>query len=999
MNDLVGQTLGQYRIVEPIGEGGMATVYKAYQPGLDRYVAVKVLPPIHAKTPGFSERFLREAKAIAGLHHPNILPIYDFGQDDGYSFIVMRYIEGARTLRDVMAEPLSLGQIAGVIEQIAAALDHAHRQGVIHRDVKPVNVLMDGDWALLTDFGLAKITEASVKLTGSGVGVGTPAYMSPEQGQGLEIDHRTDIYSLGIILFEMLTGKIPHEAETPFAIVLKRVTEPLPMPRSMNPEIPESIERVILKALATDPADRFESVGEMAKALRRAGESLKGGLVFEQETVVPVAGTLEGGRDVCTRPMPASVAEGEGVAVKKEAVPSTVLPARREVPMWAWAALGAVLVLVVALGWVILGGRGAEPASTLEAIAQATTLVAAAQTPPPARTDTLLPPTPTPLPTDILTPTTLLPIPISPDNAHEVVQVDLWGKGALYSGSQVSWSPDGALLAVESSLGMYFYDAQTLEEYAFYPAESYRESENYHYFSRWPDGHPFSRMRTHAISSDGQIAVLAGDWTKEKIKGIRMMRVSDEAWLDEIPIEESVFSLAISPDGEFVASGMESGKIHIWQTRTYELLRTLEGHTDAARSVDFSPNGEVLVSGSKDATVRLWRALDGTLLHTLEGHTDEINRVIFSPSGEIVASGSNDGLVNIWRISDGKLLRTLEEHDSSVYSVAFSPDGQRLVSTSGDGLIRVWRVADGALLNTQDGHISIYKGLTFSPDSKILACAGWKTMRLYSAPDGELLNMLKHADHIWSAAFSPDGTLLATGTHGGPIRLWRIPEGFPVRTLEGHMDHVTGLAFTPDGKILASSSDDHTVKLWRVSDGELLQTLEGHEAWVRDVAISPDGEVLASAGWDGVVKLWKVSDGTLLDTIEGYSGSVMSVNFSPDGWTLAFSSGDKTARLWNFSEGELIHTLEGHTSDVYNAVFSPDGETLATNSITFDSTIRLWRVSDGELLNTLEMPFNWTWELTFSPDGTMLASGATDGVVRLWGIGTPGPPTPTPPSP
>jgi WD40 repeat protein len=991
MNDLVGQTLGQYRIVEPIGEGGMATVYKAYQPGLDRYVAMKVLPPIHAKTPGFGERFLREAKAIAGLHHPNILPVYDFGQDGGYSYIVMRYIEGARTLRDVMAERLSLGQIAGVIEQIAAALDHAHRQGVIHRDVKPANVLMDGDWALLTDFGLAKITEASVKLTGSGVGVGTPAYMSPEQGQGLEIDHRTDIYSLGIILFEMLTGKIPHEAETPFAIVLKRVTEPLPMPRSMNPEIPESVERVILKALATDPADRFESVGEMAAALRKASEALERGVIFERETP-PAVDRKEGGTIVRTRPVPAPPVEEEMEAV----------PVKRRAPVWAWGVLGLVLVLAVALGWAMLRRRGAEPTSTLAAVVQATTPAAAVQ-PPISATPLPLAPTPLPaetlVPTDILTPTTLLPIPISPDNAHQVVQVDLWGKGALYSGSQVSWSPDGALLAVESSLGMYFYDAETLEEYAFYPPESYKESEPPKYFLRWPDGHPFSWIRTRAISSDGQMMVVAGDWREEKIKGVRMMRVSDEAWFDEIPIEESVFSLAISPDGEFVASGMESGKIHIWQTRTLELLRTLEGHTYTVQSVAFSPNGEVLASGSKDATVRLWRASDGTLLHVLEGHTDEVSRVIFSPGGEIVASGSNDGLVNIWRITDGNLLRTLEEHDSSVYSVAFSPDGQRLVSTSGDGLIRVWRVADGALLNTQDAHISLYKGLSFSPDSRTVAVAAGKAVRLYSAPDGEILNTLKHADHIWSTTFSPDGTLLATGTHGGPIRLWRIPEGSPVRTLEGHTDHVTGLAFTPDGEILASSSDDHTVRLWRVSDGELLQTLQGHEAWVRDVAISPDGEVLASAGWDGVVKLWKVSDGTLLDTIEGYSGSVMSVNFSPDGWTLAFSSGDKTARLWNFSEGELIHTLEGHTSDVYNAVFSPDGETLATNSITFDSTIRLWRVSDGELLNTLEMPFNWTWELTFSPDGTMLASGATDGVVRLWGIGTPGPPIPTPPSP
>jgi len=270
MDDLIGRTLGRYQIVAQIGEGGMATVYKAYQPGLNRFVALKVLPPIHARQPDFSERFRREAEAIGNLNHPNILPVFDSGQEEGYSFLVMRYVEGARTLKEVMSERLGLDRIAALVDQIASALDCAHRQGVVHRDVKPTNVLMDGDWALLTDFGLAKMVESSVKLTGSGVGVGTPAYMSPEQGQGLPVDLRSDIYSLGVVLFEMLTGQIPHNAETPFAIVVKRVTEPLPLPRTVNPELSEAVEQVLLKALARDPADRYDSAGALAEAFRQA---------------------------------------------------------------------------------------------------------------------------------------------------------------------------------------------------------------------------------------------------------------------------------------------------------------------------------------------------------------------------------------------------------------------------------------------------------------------------------------------------------------------------------------------------------------------------------------------------------------------------------------------------------------------------------------------------------------------------------------------------------
>jgi serine/threonine protein kinase len=266
---LIGRNLGQYRIVQKIGEGGMATVYKAFQPTLDRYVAIKVLPPLHADRPEFGERFEREAKAIAQLHHPNIVPIYDFGQDGDYRFLVMRYIDGATTLRDLMKTSLSLTQVTDLVGQVAAALGHAHRQGIIHRDVKPSNVMMDGQWALLTDFGLARMAEALVELTGSGIGIGTPAYMSPEQGRGLAVDHRSDIYSLGIILFEMLTGQIPHNADTPFAVVFRRITEPLPMPRTLNPGIPEDVEQVVLKALATEPAHRFEAADEMAQALQR----------------------------------------------------------------------------------------------------------------------------------------------------------------------------------------------------------------------------------------------------------------------------------------------------------------------------------------------------------------------------------------------------------------------------------------------------------------------------------------------------------------------------------------------------------------------------------------------------------------------------------------------------------------------------------------------------------------------------------------------------------
>lgn len=283
MDTLIGQTLGQYQIVEQIGKGGMATVFKAYQPRLDRYVAIKVLPAYYAHEEGFSERFVREAKAIARLDHPNILPVYDFGQTDGLSYIVMKYV-AAGTIKERLGQPLVPEDTIDILKQVASALDHAHDQGILHRDVKPGNILIDANgWVYLSDFGLAKMVEGSVQLTGSGVGIGTPAYMSPEQGQGLKVDGRTDVYALGVILYEMLTGRVPYEAETPMAVVVKHITSPLPMPRTINPSIPSSVERVILKALAKDPDDRFARAGELVSALEAAITQVE-----SKESVAPV---------------------------------------------------------------------------------------------------------------------------------------------------------------------------------------------------------------------------------------------------------------------------------------------------------------------------------------------------------------------------------------------------------------------------------------------------------------------------------------------------------------------------------------------------------------------------------------------------------------------------------------------------------------------------------------------------------------------------------------
>ena len=283
-----GQMLGPYRIINQIGRGGMATVYKAYQSSVDRYVAVKVLPSQLAESREFATRFQQEARIIAKLEHPHILPVFDYGESDGVAYFVMRYLE-AGTLKDRMdaGRPLPVNEIDKLFTQLAGALSYAHSHGVIHRDLKPANALIDSQGnVFLTDFGIAKLLEsASPRLTQTDAIMGTPAYISPEQAQGHKVDQRSDIYSLGIILYEMVTGSVPFVAETPLAVLFKHISDPLPPPSVVKPDIRPAMEKVILKALAKDPKDRFATAAEFVAAWERALQTVE--TVAESETVPP----------------------------------------------------------------------------------------------------------------------------------------------------------------------------------------------------------------------------------------------------------------------------------------------------------------------------------------------------------------------------------------------------------------------------------------------------------------------------------------------------------------------------------------------------------------------------------------------------------------------------------------------------------------------------------------------------------------------------------------
>lgn len=294
MDTLTGRTLGAYRLIESVGMGGMAVVYKAYDPALDRYVAIKLLPPYLRLDPDFPVRFHAEARNIARLHHPNILPIYGYGEEDGLSYFAMALVAGG-TLGDLMGTAMEVDRAVSLTVTIADALNYAHSEGIVHRDVKPANVLMARpDWPLLSDFGIARMLEQNISLTRSGSAfLGTPHYMAPEQGRGEKITPQTDQYALGTVLYEMLTGTPPYHADTPQAIVFQHMFATPPLPRSRNPAIPRGIESVILRTLAKGPADRFSDMSAFARALQAAAA----GTVFSPGDQAPNINDTSGGVD------------------------------------------------------------------------------------------------------------------------------------------------------------------------------------------------------------------------------------------------------------------------------------------------------------------------------------------------------------------------------------------------------------------------------------------------------------------------------------------------------------------------------------------------------------------------------------------------------------------------------------------------------------------------------------------------------------------------------
>ncbi|GAC1364204.1 MAG: NB-ARC domain-containing protein [Ktedonobacteraceae bacterium] len=450
---------------------------------------------------------------------------------------------------------------------------------------------------------------------------------------------------------------------------------------------------------------------------------------------------------------------------------------------------------------------------------------------------------------------------------------------------------------------------------------------------------------------------------------------------------DSILSVAVSPDGKFLATGTADSEVRLWSVDDGVPFGTLSGHTDWVRSVSIDRNGVLLASASEDQTIRLWDVNTQRCLAILRGHTGRVYSVAFSPNGKYLASGGEDQTIRLWDVARRQSFKICHEHTNRVWSVSFSPDSTLLASSSEDQTIRLWDVTTGSCLKVLEGHETRIWSVTFSPDGRLLASGGEdQEVRIWDVHSGQLHKALYgHNDWVRSVAFSPDGNVLASSGDDNTIRLWDVEEARCIKTLEGHDNRVRSIAFSPDSKILVTGGDDQTINLWEANTGRRIKKLHGNITRTWCVAFSSDGAFVASTNEDQSIRLWETSTGKYLKVFYEQTNWVRSIAFSPDSTLLASGGEDRVIRLWDVATGQLLKTFEGHSSWIYSVAFDPKGETLA--SCGEDQTVRLWDVKTGKSTILQELS-DWVRSVAYSSTGEIIVSGGEDQVIRLWDVNT-----------
>ena len=844
------------------------------------------------------------------------------------------------------------------------------------------------------DFGIAKLlTDGEAKeteLTQLGGRALTPDYAAPEQIAGAPITTAADVYALGVMLYDLLTGQLPYRLKRDSRAALEEailkvdptvpsrapLTEAVAAARATTPKklarmLDGDLDTIAVKALKKQPAQRYATANAFDEDIARF---LRGDVVLAQ-------------RD--------SVAYRTLKFIRRHRIGLSVV---------------GVLVLVLAGGLAATTYEArvasVERDAALQAQLRSLTQTAAARakdSDPAGAMSIVLEVLPHPGANRSYTPEALS---IFQDARAADVQIMMLAGHSDQVRTAV-FSPDGRRIVTASfdhtariwdaasGLLLAALDGHSagLRGVAFSPDGSRIVTASYDHTSRvWDaasgrqlvvfNGHG-DRLRSAAFSPDGRRVV-----TTSYDKTARVWDADTGRQLLQLVHADTVSAAVFSPDGRRIVTGCRDKTARVWDGADGRELAVLHGHTGALTSVVFSPDGKQIATGSDDTTVRIWDAAAYREVMLLNGHLLTIESVAFSPDGQRILTSSDDKTARTWNPATGRETMLLRGHTGPVTSAAFAPDGRRVVTTSQDNSARVWDAVMGRELMAYKGHTQVLAGADFSPDgSKIVTGSADRTARIWDTATGKQLQVLSgHTEIVLSGEFSPDGGRVVTASDDHSARIWDVASGREIQKLLGHTGQVEGAAFSPDGLRVVTCSFDKSVRIWDAATGNEVLRLNGHDAGINWVVYSPDGRLIVSASADRTARIWDASSGKQLKVLSGHSDIVATAAFSPDSQRVVTASDDKTARIWDAPSGRTLRILVGHSVNVTSATFSADGQRIVTSGQ--DKTARVWDAATGRQLLVIRQadPVNTA---ALSPDGRSIVTASFDLAAHLWDAGAP----------